>query len=101
MPTTITVSFLSHLASIAGHKTLPVQINGRPTVAALLDTLKTTLGDAFTRYCFTTDGSFSDNVVMLINGLNLKQLAPVTGDPLSAILSASDDVTFIVPFGGG
>ncbi len=98
---TIKVNFLSHLAKFIGTRVATVSIDEPPTVAKLLASLQTEFGSKFTDH-FMKDGEVAQElVVLLINGLNLKQCVRDGQDPLGVRLKESDDVTFIVQFGGG
>ncbi len=100
MPT-IKVNFLSHLAKFIGTRVASVHLDNPPTVAKLIAALQAEFGGKFTDH-FMKDGELAQElVVLLINGLNLKQCTRDGQDPLDVRLKESDDVTFIVQFGGG
>jgi hypothetical protein len=101
MAQTLKVNFLSHLAQYIGSRVVNVDLDDPPTVAKLLDRLKITFGSKFTDN-FMKDGQLmNEMVVLLINGLNLQQCAGEGRDPLDVHINESDDITFIVQFGGG
>ncbi|MBN2153094.1 MAG: MoaD/ThiS family protein [Candidatus Lokiarchaeota archaeon] len=98
---TISVNFLGHLARHIGSRVVDVAIDDPPTVANLLSALQARLGSKFSDN-FMKDGELEQElVVLLINGLNLKQCAKDGQGPLDVHLKESDDITFIVQFGGG
>ncbi len=98
---TIKVNFLSHLAKYIGNRVVSVDLDEPPTVAKLLATLQARFGNKFSDH-FMKDGELAhEMIVLLINGLNLKQCAREGQDPLSVLMKETDDVTFIVQFGGG
>jgi molybdopterin converting factor small subunit len=98
---TIKVNFLSHLAKFIGTRVVSVNLDEPPTVAKLLAALQAEFGSKFTDH-FMKDGELAQElIVLLINGLNLKQCTRDGQDPLDVRLKDTDDVTFIVQFGGG
>jgi molybdopterin converting factor small subunit len=98
---TIKVNFLSHLAKFIGTRVVNLDLDDPPTVAKLLAMLQAKFGSKFTDN-FMKDGELAQElIVLLINGLNLKQCAREGQNPFDVRLKYSDDITFIVQFGGG
>jgi len=98
---TIKVNFLSHLAKFIGTRVASVNLDEPPTVAKLIEALQAKYGNKFTGHFMKDGGLAQEMVVLLINGLNLKQCAKDGQDPHDVQLKDTDDVTFIVQFGGG
>lgn len=101
MGTTITVQFLSHLSRHVGSRNVEVHLDDPPTVRQLLSKLAEMFGNAFTDNFLNDKGGFHDAITFLVNGLNLKQYESKYSDPFFLELAASDDVAFLVQFGGG
>lgn len=98
---TIKVNFLSHLAKFVGTRVATLDFNETPTVARLLARLQSTYGANFTENFMKNGELAHEMITLLINGLNLKQCAMDGQDPHDVVLKESDDITFIVQFGGG
>lgn len=101
MLTTVRVNFLSHLAKFIGTRVADVDLDEPPTVANLLQTLQARFGKNFTDNFMKNGELAQELIVLLINGLNLKQCAKEGQNPFDVRIKHSDDVTFIVQFGGG
>nr|MDO8119584.1 MoaD/ThiS family protein [Candidatus Sigynarchaeota archaeon] len=102
MATTVKVQFLSNLCKyVGGSRAVTVSIEGPATVAGLLSRLKEMFGTQFTEHFLNPNGTFHDSIVFLVNGLNLKQYEPKYPDPMLVELNPSDDIVFVVNFGGG
>ncbi len=95
------IQFLSHLAKYMGGRVVQVEIDEPVTVAKLIEKLVATHGSNFTDN-FLKEGKIADEmVVLLVNGLNLKQFSNVYANPMDVQLKETDDIAFIVQFGGG
>ncbi len=101
MSRTLQIQFLSHLARHVGGRVVQVELDDPATVAQLLDKLVSLHGRRFTDN-FLKEGKLSDEmVVLLVNGLNLKQYSEKYANPMDVQLKETDDIAFIVQFGGG
>lgn len=97
---TYKIQFLSHLAKIVGNREITVELEEPATINKLLQKLQATYGEPFTK-TFISDGTLSESIVMLVNGLNLKQHHEDLSNQMDLYLKPQDDIAFIVPFGGG
>ncbi|MHA1371161.1 MAG: MoaD/ThiS family protein [Promethearchaeota archaeon] len=95
------VEFLSYLARFIGSRKVEVDLREPVTVRALVNKLIELYGDKFTQNFLKNNREFKENIVLLINGLSLPQASKELHDPYLLELKESDDITFIVPFGGG
>ena len=81
---TVKVNFLSHLAKFIGTRVDSVVLDDPPTVAKLISTLQAKYGNRFTDNFMKNGELAQEMIVLLINGLNLKQCAREGQSPRAA-----------------
>ncbi|MHA1679847.1 MAG: MoaD/ThiS family protein [Promethearchaeota archaeon] len=97
----IKVEFLSYLAKFMGGRFITIEVGKGTTVGTLLAKLVEEYPVKFESNFLNVDGTLKGSVVLLINGKNLKQYADEFPDPMGVTLDETDEIAFIVPFGGG
>jgi len=78
-----------------------VNLGDPTTVAKLIEKLKEMYGNKFSDNFLKNGKLFNEMVILLINGLNLKQFADKYANPMDILLKENDDIVFLVQFGGG
>ncbi|MHA1846258.1 MAG: MoaD/ThiS family protein, partial [Promethearchaeota archaeon] len=80
---------------------IELDTSGAPTVKQMIERLRAKYESKFENNFIDANGELRDTIVLLINGKNFKQYSSTHSNPYDTELGENDDISFIVPFGGG
>jgi len=94
---TINIRTSMVLSEIIGNWKFQISLPQTSTFGDLLNQLTQTYGDALKPYLFETDGkTLASHIMFMVNGRNIRFL-----NKEKTILHDNDDITILLPAGGG